>query len=117
MLSEGGIAVQLDRVDTLPALQLSLSRGGYSLVLSDYTIPGTNPLDALRIVRETRPDLPFVFLSGTIGEERATQALKMGASDYVLKQRMAQLPQVVRRALGKAQEATRPQGGRAIASA
>ena len=106
-LCSAGIAAHLDRVDTLADLTAALVRGGYSLVLSDYTIPGTDPLEALRLSRQMRPGMPFIFLSGTIGEERATQVLKLGASDYVLKQRMEQLPEVVRRAIGEAKEASR----------
>ncbi len=103
-LVEGGIAVELDRVETIPQLIDALAKKEYSLVISDYTIPGTDPLEALRLVREKKPETPFIFLSGTIGEELATEALRLGASDYVLKQRMEQLAQVVRRTLGKAQE-------------
>lgn len=106
-LGAAGIVAQLDRVETIADLTAALGHDKYALVLSDYTIPGTDPLEALRLARQMRPGVPFIFLSGTIGEERATQVLKLGATDYVLKQRMEQLPQVVRRALGEAKEAAR----------
>ena len=79
MLRSGGLIVEVVRVDSLKALTKELKETSYSLILSDYTIPGMNPLDALRLVRQTHPELPVVFLSGTIGEERATETLKLGA--------------------------------------
>lgn len=107
MLQAGGLNVEIDRVDSLAALTEALGRRRYALVLSDYTVPGTDPLEALRMVRRDYPDLPVVFLSGTIGEERATETLKLGANDYVLKQRMERLAFTVRRAMAEAQEFTR----------
>ena len=104
MLREAGMHADLDRVDTLENLERALKDGQYSLVLSDYTIPGTDPLEALRLVRRLRPQMPFVFLSGTIGEELATSALKLGANDYVLKQRMDHLAPTIHRALKEADE-------------
>jgi PAS domain S-box-containing protein len=106
-LSADGMQVQLDRVDTLPDLENALRHGVYQLVLSDYTLPSVDPLEALRVVRQRYPDIPFIFFSGTIGEDRATQALKLGASDYVLKQRIEQLSPTVRRALAEAREQRR----------
>jgi PAS domain S-box-containing protein len=75
--------------------------------LSDYTVPGTDTIEAFLLARRTRPEVPFIFLSGTIGEEAAIEALKMGASDYVLKQKMDRLAPAVRRALREAQEQNR----------
>jgi two-component system, NarL family, sensor histidine kinase UhpB len=72
--------------------------------LADYTLPGFDGIAALRQVRERWPDVPFVFVSGSLGEERAIDALKSGATDYVLKDRMQRLPAVVRRALTEARE-------------
>lgn len=80
-LERAGFKAELDRVETMADFEQSLRSGRHSLVISDYTIPGTDPLDALRLVRRVRPEMPFVFLSGTIGEERATGALKLGAND------------------------------------
>src|SRR5712671_3419505 len=67
------------------------------LVLADYTLPGYDGLTALRAVRSQWPDVPFVFVSGSLGEERAIDALKSGATDYVLKDRLQRLPTVVQR--------------------
>jgi two-component system sensor histidine kinase UhpB len=74
------------------------------LVLADYTLPGFDGLAALKIVQRSCPDVPFIFVSGSLGEERAIEALKSGATDYVLKDRLQRLPAVVRRALTEARE-------------
>ncbi|MBC7984650.1 MAG: PAS domain-containing protein [Candidatus Obscuribacterales bacterium] len=93
--SEGDFRAALNQ-DSLPT--------GPDLVLADYTLPGFDGMSALRIVRERWPDVPFVFVSGSLGEERAIDALKSGATDYVLKERLQRLPAVVRRALTEANE-------------
>lgn len=74
------------------------------LVLADYTLPGFDGLAALRIAQRTCPDVPFIFVSGSLGEERAIEALKSGATDYVLKERLQRLPTVVKRALTEAHD-------------
>ena len=73
-------------------------------MLADYTLPGFDGLAALKIVLAERPDIPFIFVSGSLGEERAIEALKSGATDYVLKDRLQRLPTVVQRALTEASE-------------
>ena len=78
--------------------------GPYDLILADFALPGFDGVSAQRIARERRPELPFVFVSGTIGEEVAIERLKDGATDYVLKQRLSRLPSAVRRALDEARE-------------
>jgi formate hydrogenlyase transcriptional activator len=74
------------------------------LILSDYSLPGFNGTEALAIAKERCPDVPFVFVSGAIGEESAIELLKEGATDYVLKQRLSRLVPAVRRALSEAEE-------------
>ena len=78
--------------------------GAYDLILADFALPSFDGVSAQRIARERRPDLPFVFVSGTIGEEVAIERLKDGATDYVLKQRLERLPSAVRRALDEVRE-------------
>ena len=78
--------------------------GEPDMVLADYTLPGFDGLAALRIVWERWPEAPFVFVSGSLGEERAIDALKSGATDYVLKERLQRLSSVVQRALTEAHE-------------
>lgn len=104
LLLKDGLPAEIDRVDALSGFREALVRGGYKLILADYSIPGMDASEALRLARETRPELPFIFLSGTIGEETAVEMLKRGASDYLLKQRMERLGPAVRRALHEAEE-------------
>src|ERR1700758_1640525 len=73
------------------------------LILSDFSLPGFDGMTALAIARAEAPDVPFIFLSGTIGEERAIEALKSGAIDYVLKGNPKRLVPAVKRALADAE--------------
>ncbi|MBI4205311.1 MAG: diguanylate cyclase [Betaproteobacteria bacterium] len=84
-----------------------LDRFKPDLILSDFSLPAFDGLSALRLARERRPDVPYIFVSGTIGEERAIDALKHGATDYVLKTNLARLPPAVMRAVRQAGEARR----------
>jgi PAS domain S-box-containing protein len=92
------------RVDTAAEYEAALVSFAPDLILSDYTLPGFAGTEALQIARSLRPDTPFIFVSGTIGEERAIQALKQGAVDYVLKENRARLVPAVERALRDAEE-------------
>jgi diguanylate cyclase (GGDEF)-like protein/PAS domain S-box-containing protein len=101
-LETGGFSCNWKRVDTEAVLRRTLVDLKPDLILSDFTLPGFDGLTALEISREIAPDTPFIFLSGTIGEERAIDALQRGAYDYVLKTNMARLVPAVRRALDDA---------------
>lgn len=74
------------------------------LILSDYSLPSFNGLSALKIAREKCPDVPFIFVSGALGEELAIELLKQGATDYVLKNRLSRLVPAVNRALQEVEE-------------
>jgi len=89
----------LVRVFTRSDFITALEQGGFDIILSDYTMPGFNGLEALTLARAKRPETPFVFVSGTIGEDAAIEALKHGATDYVLKHRLMRLIPAVDRAL------------------
>ncbi|HEY6838591.1 MAG TPA: PAS domain S-box protein [Geobacteraceae bacterium] len=104
MLAEEGIACVVDRVETEADFAAILERGGVDLVLADFTLPSFDGTRALAMVRERWPDLPFIFFTGTMGEETAIESLKSGATDYVLKNRLARLAPAVRRALAEAAE-------------
>ena len=82
----------------------ALAQGGVDLVLADYTLPGFDGRKALTITQKLAPGVPFIFVSGSLGEERAIEALKSGATDYVLKDRLQRLPTVVNRALQESRE-------------
>jgi diguanylate cyclase (GGDEF)-like protein/PAS domain S-box-containing protein len=101
-LEAGGFSCQWQRVDSDAHLRRALVDARPDLILSDFTLPGFDGLEALEISREVAPNTPFIFLSGTIGEERAIEALQRGAYDYVLKTNMARLAPAVRRALNEA---------------
>ena len=96
---------QFQRVDTRAQFQAALEQGGFNLILSDYTLPDFHGLAALELARQRRPEKPFIFLSGTIGEERAIEAMKRGASDYVIKDRPNRIITVIRHALASLDEA------------
>jgi CheY-like chemotaxis protein len=106
-LADGGIDCDIVRVETREEFVAALERGGFDLILADYLLPLFDGLSALAIRQERCPDLPFVFVSGQIGEERAIESLKSGATDYVLKDRLSRLVPAVNRALAEQQERTR----------
>src|SRR4051812_19055223 len=81
-----------------------LHRAKYDLILSDFALPSLNGLEALKLAKERKPETPFIFLSGTIGEDRAIEAIQLGAADYVLKDRMKRLISAVTRALRESDE-------------
>ena len=98
-LIEGGIPCQSQLVDTRQAFVAALKEGRMNLILADYSIPGFDGMTALTLARQHCPDVPFLFVSATIGEELAIDAMHQGATDYVLKQRLGRLVPSVQRAL------------------
>src|SRR5271163_4231655 len=95
-------ACEVLRVDTEAEVTADLAHGGFDLILADYTLPAFDGLSALKLASRTAPEIPFIFVSGTLGEEVATEALKIGATDYILKTRLSRLAPSVRRALREA---------------
>lgn len=95
---------QMVRVTTREDFVAALEREKFDLILSDYTIPGFNGREALSIAQAKTKDTPFIFVSGTIGEDGAIEALKNGATDYVLKHRLMRLIPAVDRALREVSE-------------
>ncbi len=95
---------RIDRVQTRSEFVSALRGNRLDLILSDFTMPGFNGLSALAIAGRHCPDTPFIFLSGTVGEDAAVEALKNGATDYVIKDRMSRLVPVIRRALQSVRE-------------
>jgi PAS domain S-box-containing protein len=104
MLETEGVACRVTRVETQVDFLASLDREGFDLILADYTLPSFDGISALKIAVEKRPEVPFIFVSGTLGEEVAIEALKIGATDYVLKTRLPRILPSVRRALREGQE-------------
>jgi PAS domain S-box-containing protein len=103
-LHRNGLEVACQRAVSRTDFMNALRSDTPDLVLADYTLPGFDGMSALRMLREQHPDTPFIFVSGSLGEERAIEALKSGATDYVLKDRLERLPAVVRRALSESRE-------------
>src|ERR1700724_1168792 len=104
LLETEGIVCEITRVDTEAALLASVAQGGIDLILADYSLPSFDGISALKLATKACSDVPFIFVSGTLGEEVAIEALKIGATDYVLKTRLARLVPSVQRALREARE-------------
>src|ERR1700722_3423519 len=104
LLEGEGIVCEVTRVDTLAGFMASVEKGGVDVILADYTLPSFDGISALKLAMKARPDLPFIFVSGTLGEEVAIEAFKIGATDYVVKTRMSRLVPSVQRALREADE-------------
>ncbi|HVV02118.1 MAG TPA: ATP-binding protein [Verrucomicrobiae bacterium] len=102
-LKEGGFDFSFKRVDTQSDYLHELGTFKPSLILSDHGLPAFDGFSALAIAREKVPDVPFIFVTGSLGEEMAIQALKTGATDFVLKHRLMTLPPAVHRALRQAE--------------
>src|SRR5258708_28988643 len=98
-LDVAGVPCELVYAETKLKFEDALDCGTFDLVLSDFTLPGYNGLSALAFVREKYPELPFLFISGTIGEEQAVECLKKGATDYVLKKNLERLKPAIQSAL------------------
>jgi len=94
----------IEQVDTEPDFILALERGGIDLIIADYVLPTFDGLTALNIVQQRFCHIPFIFVSGIMGEESAIESLKRGATDYVLKQRLTRLIPAVKRALTEVSE-------------
>ena len=103
-LQSEGIVSHVVRVETRADFLASLEQGGFDIILADYTLPSFDGLSALSIAMEKCPDVPFIFVSGTLGEEVAIEALKIGATDYLLKERLSSIGPSVHRALREARE-------------
>src|SRR6202049_4964155 len=102
LLETEGIACEVTRVDTEALLRVLLKQGGIDLILADYSLPSFDGISALKLSTKACADVPFIFVSGTLGEEVAIEALKIGATDYVLKTRLSRLVPSVLRALREA---------------
>ncbi len=103
-LRRGGYGVDLTRVDTADAMSLALDSQPWDLVISDYSMPHFSGTAALKLLRSRGTEVPFIFLSGTLGEETAVAALKSGAQDYLMKGNLARLVPAIQRELREAEE-------------
>ena len=104
LLADDGIVCEIVRVESRGEFESALNQGGFDLIISDFTLPSYDGHSALALAKTRCPDVPFIFFSGTIGEETAIDAVTSGATDYVLKHRSARLVSAVKRALRELRE-------------
>jgi len=102
-LARGGFAAECGRVETAEAMREALDRQKWDIVISDYVMPQFSGPDALKILKESGQDLPFIIVSGKIGEDIAVDAMKAGAHDYILKGNLARLVPAIKRELSDAE--------------
>jgi two-component system, sensor histidine kinase and response regulator len=102
MLTDSGYDMNIDVAEDEEKFTSSLKTATYDIIFADYTLPGFNGLEALELARILQPNAPFIFISGTIGEDKAVELVKQGATDYVLKDRLGRLVFSVTRALNDA---------------
>ncbi len=102
-LQRGGYEVEFERVETAEAMQSALVQKTWDLILSDYSLPEFNAPQALEVLKASGLDLPFIIISGTIGEETAVAALKAGAHDFLVKGKFARLGPAIERELREAE--------------
>jgi len=100
-LRSGGFEPLHQRVDTAADMRAALERQPWDVVLSDYVMPGFDALGALALLKERRPDVPFIVVSGSVGEDTAVAAMKAGATDYLMKDRLQRLAPAVSRVLAE----------------
>src|SRR5208282_3160771 len=103
-LASEGITSEVTRVETEADFVAALRRVAFDLIVADYTLPSFDGLSALKIAQQDWPQVPLIFVSGTLGEEVAIEALKIGATDYVFKTGLSRIVPSVQRALREADE-------------
>ena len=107
LLTSAGLSFSALVVDTMASFVEQLTAFYPDVIISDYSLPGFSGADALRIVQERCPEIPFICWSGVLGDEAAVELIKQGATDYVLKDRPARLPSAVDRALAEVRQRSR----------
>jgi DNA-binding NtrC family response regulator len=102
-LRKAGFAPQHERVWTAAATKAALEKQDWDIVISDYEMPGFGGFEALRLLKESGQDLPFILVSAVVSEETAVAAMKAGAHDYIMKRKLARLAPAIERELREAQ--------------
>jgi signal transduction histidine kinase len=103
-LRQGGYAPTFERAETADGLRAALHRGGWDIIISDYAMPRLSGLEALAVTLQLAPEVPFLLVSGTVGEEVAVDSIKAGAADYLMKQNLIRFVPAVTRAIRDAAE-------------
>jgi PAS domain S-box-containing protein len=104
MLSAEGLIFQFDHVSTESEFMDKLKSEKFDIILSDYNLPGFSGIAALLLSKKICPDVPFICISGTIGEDLAVELMHLGASDYIIKDKLSKLPVAIERALKEIEE-------------
>ena len=102
-LARGGYDVTYRRVETADAMRAALAEGSWDIILSDHRMPQFSSLGALKLHKERKSDIPFIVVSGNMGEELAVGAMKAGAHDYIMKDNLTRLVPSVERELREAE--------------
>src|SRR5258706_10914079 len=102
-LKRAGYELISERVETAETMKTMLGSREWDVVLCDYSMPKFSAVEAIALVRERELDVPFIIISGTIGEEAAVEAMRAGAHDYVMKAALARLAPSIERELEEAQ--------------
>jgi PAS domain S-box-containing protein len=116
LLDSEGLDAEIVLVTNFKSFKEALEKDSFDIILADYTLPTCNGLQALEVAREKHPEVPFVLLSGAIGEHAAIDFLRSGANDYVMKSYLERLVPAIRRAVQEAQEHSQLQHAEAEAS-
>jgi signal transduction histidine kinase len=103
-IAADAIPASITRVETREQFQAALAAGGIDLIIADFQLPAFDGITAFLLAHEMQPEIPFIMLTGKLGEEYAIDTLKLGVTDYVLKQSMARLGPAVQRALAERRE-------------
>ncbi len=103
-LKQNGLSARCRRVDTLDALKEATDRESWDLVLSDYNVPQLDFRETLNLLQRALPDLPILMVTGTVGEEKAVELLKLGVCDFVLKENLVRLVPAIERSLKETSE-------------
>jgi signal transduction histidine kinase len=104
MLAANGLSCDVDRAETREQFVAALERGGYDLILADYSLPSFDGLSALDLARERCPDVPFLFVTGALKDDSAVETLRRGATDFIVKQRLVRLVPAIHRAIREREE-------------
>src|SRR5437660_10137320 len=102
-LKKAGYDVISDRVETAKTMKTALDSQEWNLILCDYSMPHFNALAALALVKEMNLDVPFIIISGTIGESAAVEAMRAGAQDYLMKDTLTRLAPAIEREINEAE--------------
>src|SRR5690606_31046119 len=101
-LKKGNYEVSYECMETAEDMISALENSNWDIVLSDYSMPQFSAPEALKVLKETNPNLPFIIISGTVGEDIAVEAMKAGAQDFFVKGKFSRLIPAIERELGEA---------------